>query len=166
MNKIFQILIVLAILVVAGCRSDSVPHPSYQLTVIQSEGSGSFEHGSVDHVKATPARAGLAFIKRLFGFFLIGPNWSFCALSASIFLKILPILPLCGIHDQDLRLAYFSRLKARAPSPAFRCQTPKILRLVSKHQNPNSHLVFSCSDSVSLVPAELSNHPFGIRIKF
>ncbi len=63
MNKIFQILIVLAILVVAGCRSDSVPHPSYQLTVIQGEGSGSFEHGSVAHVKATPARAGLAFIK-------------------------------------------------------------------------------------------------------
>ena len=26
--------------------------------------------------------------ERLFGFFLIGPNWSFCALSASIFLKI------------------------------------------------------------------------------
>ena len=40
-------------------------------------------------------------------FSFTAPNLSFSPLSASVFLKILPMLPLCGIHDRDLGLAYF-----------------------------------------------------------
>ena len=49
--------------------------------------------------------------KSMFGFFLIGPNWSFCALSASIFLKI----PQAG----------FLETQSQGPFPSFSLSDPK-----------------------------------------
>lgn len=48
-------------LLMAACRSDSVPRPTYALTVIQGEGSGAYAHGSVVPIRAVAALPGLAF---------------------------------------------------------------------------------------------------------
>jgi len=51
------------LLVVAACRQDARPHPHHTLTVINGQGSGEYEAGTVAEVLAESPVAGLKFLR-------------------------------------------------------------------------------------------------------